>query len=291
MTLKNSFYLFLILLVMVLLKFYTPVVFKVFNPNSHYFECDDIASISISDNTNSTLLSFADNKWKVNHFPVSDLSLSLLKESIYDINQADLITTVDTKHSIFKLATPSHRVDILFKDNDSLSFHIGKQGPYTGSNYLKFLDSPAIYLSDNYLSYIFSSDPTYWTDLVLIDLAKVNINRIEFIFSSFVQTYLFKKNTWYLQGKNKDGLINASYITTFLNSFFPLKADRIYLKPTLPTLDESKLKFRFKLYSVNKQVQEFAFYHDKNNSFYIVNLAKPSYIYWIEQVLFSNFSS
>ena len=288
MSLKNSFYLFITLFALLLLKITIPATLNFLVKNQHYFEFNDFAKVEINSLNNSlNIKRLSNNNWQINNLPASKKAIKNIHSSLENLSEAEFITDNIGKHHIFNFNSPTHNVSFIFNDNDSVHFAIGKRGPFIGSNYIRYKNDKSVYLVKDFLNLIYSADQDYWYDLAVIDLSNKKTKLLAFEVPNSTFSYILEDDKWFMFIDDTKQLMPESTIETFLNSFSPLVADNIYLVSKLPQEKLQKLKFKFKITTFDNKQSDLLFFHDKDNSFYVINQSNPTYVYWLKEVLFS----
>ncbi len=232
-----------------------------------YNNFSDIDSVSIKQDERYVEIVKNKGRFIVEGYEVDKNQLESLKNVFQNTEISGPVSKNKSNHKNFEVDEKGVYVDIKIKDR-VLSYIIGKTAFSFAKSYIRKADEDNVYIASSNLRNIFSPDKEAWIDKEIIDLSKLDYNRLEFISDEF--TYTIEKldeGFRVLQGERAT-TTSAGVINSIINNLSPLrsfgfadsedKENAEDLKSTLNVyLDDKSIELVFikskDTYLVNKQ--------------------------------------
>ncbi len=141
--------------------------------NKSYKLSKNVSQIIMSENNKSLILKKdPSHNWLLDGMPANEKKIKSLLSAIETLGNKKLISKNKSKHELYQVTTANKR--LVLKDNKKtlLSLLIGNQGPTWNSTYIRFRSSKNVYLINQPLTTLITSDKNQWKEWRFIALMK-----------------------------------------------------------------------------------------------------------------------
>ncbi len=188
-----------------------------------YNNFSDIDSVSIKQNDRYVEIVKNEDRFMVDGYEVDKNQLESLKNVFQSTEISGPVSKNKSNHKNFEVDQNGVYVDIKIKDR-VLSYVIGKTAFSFTKSYVRKADEDNVYIASSNLRNIFSPDKEAWIDKEIIDLSKLDYNRLEFVSDEFNYTIeKLDEGFKVLQGE-KATTTSAGVINSIINNLSPLRS-------------------------------------------------------------------
>ncbi|RAP28975.1 hypothetical protein DID78_04305 [Candidatus Marinamargulisbacteria bacterium SCGC AG-343-D04] len=258
------------------------------NPFEDFFS-ESLDTINFQTDTMSftSLYNSDTQNWEYEQKPLSPKLLHDIHACLARTHSPIVVGNILKDAPLFGIDTPSLKVRLTRPDKRQALVSIGKKGVNKDSYYVNVDLSPSIYLVD--LPFLMKefTDIKEFLDLSIVSNTLESIRSIKIHSKDTTIHYKKKDNTWLIHKNQIDLPTEQSVIQYLLTYFLKIPAENIFSisEISLPSKESFNIQFESQQDSAKLRF----FLKDRNN-YYVINDSKPDYIYYIENLIFSNFN-
>ncbi|MCL5004320.1 MAG: DUF4340 domain-containing protein [Patescibacteria group bacterium] len=198
-----------------------------YNQATADFKTGDIDQIEIKDSQSNLKLNHNDAPWTVLDKPADEIKINQLLTAFFPKNnQYELVSGNPGKLSQFGLDSANVKT-IVFHFKSGRSFTVLSGNYSTPGNFLKIDGDNRVYLSDQSLSSLISTDPQSYFNKRLLTLKSEDIKKISVSGPSTSYTLELTGGDWQMIGEKQK--VNGDKINSFISSLTSLAADKLVL--------------------------------------------------------------
>ena len=245
--------------------------------NKSYKLSKNVSQIIMSENNKSLILKKdPSHNWLLDGMPANEKKIKSLLSAIETLGNKKLISKNKSKHELYQVTTANKR--LVLKDNKKtlLSLLIGNQGPTWNSTYIRFRSSKNVYLINQPLTTLITSDKNQWKELRINPFLSKNITQFSITLNNHQTTFELKNNIWINTKTAKKQAMNS--VRSILDQLADLSGPSIKLASS----EEITAFIIIEITETNKNITSYTLFPIENNKMGISISKKPNQFFSID---------
>ena len=245
--------------------------------NKSYKLSKNVSQIIMSENNKSLILKKdPSHNWLLDGMPANEKKIKSLLSAIETLGNKKLISKNKSKHELYQVTTANKR--LVLKDNKKtlLSLLIGNQGPTWNSTYIRFRSSKNVYLINQPLTTLITSDKNQWKKLRINPFLSKNITQFSITLNNHQTTFELKNNIWINTKTAKKQAMNS--VRSILDQLADLSGPSIKLASS----EKITAFIIIEITETNKNITSYTLFPIENNKMGISISKKPNQFFSID---------
>ncbi len=245
--------------------------------NKSYKLSKNVSQIIMSENNKSLILKKdPSHNWLLDGIPANEKKIKSLLSAIETLGNKKLISKNKSKHELYQVTTANKR--LVLKDNKKtlLSLLIGNQGPTWNSTYIRFRSSKNVYLINQPLTTLITSDKNQWKELRINPFLSKNITQFSITLNNHQTTFELKNNIWINTKTAKKQAMNS--VRSILDQLADLSGPSIKLASS----EKITAFIIIEITETNKNITSYTLFPIENNKMGISISKKPNQFFSID---------